>query len=224
MDKDESFWLELLGRYLVSNKSVVVRNRPSIAEQKRMTLEEQNRIEEQRKKLGAAGLAQKQEELNKAIQANEANKPSTETLTEVPIPDTADIKFHDVEIIRANSSQNVPGLSLNDMPMGAECYSINTNFVYLTVTMDTASLTPEQRLYLPLLLELLMESPIIVDGTEIPYEEVVSALESDTVSCSRRVGLQDAGRFSCGPYSNYVLMSFQGMYTLLATHARNLNT
>lgn len=75
--------------------------------------------------------------------------------------------------------------------------------------MDTSSVTPEQRLYLPLLLEAFFESPIKRNDKIISYEEVVAELEADTVATRNHIGLGTSGRFNCGPYSHTVSIMLQ---------------
>lgn len=60
--------------------------------------------------------------------------------------------------------------------------------------MDTTDLLPEQRPYLPLLLEAIFESPIKREGKLIPYEEVVAELSDDTVSSCGNIGLSSGKR------------------------------
>lgn len=77
------------------------------------------------------------------------------------------------------------------------------------VLMDTHSVSLEQRLYLPLLLEAFFESPIQRGDKIISYEEVVSELEADTVATRNHIGLGTSGRFTCGPYSHTVSIMLQ---------------
>lgn len=64
-------------------------------------------------------------------------------------------------------------------------------------------------MYLPLLLDLIVESPVVHGDTIIPYEEVVTSLEKDTISMGTRIGLESNTQFSCGPFSNIVSMMIQ---------------
>lgn len=75
--------------------------------------------------------------------------------------------------------------------------------------MNTSNVLPKLRPYLLLLLELLMESPIRRNGVLIPYEKVVAALESDTVSSGVKLGLETTSRFSCGPFSHTASLMLQ---------------
>lgn len=75
--------------------------------------------------------------------------------------------------------------------------------------MNTTSLPTELRLYLPLLLETLFESPIQRGNVLIPYEEVVKELSNDTVSTSWDLGLEVSSRFSCGKFCNVAKICLQ---------------
>lgn len=77
--------------------------------------------------------------------------------------------------------------------------------------IDTAQLLPEHRLYLPLFLEALFESPIRKNGKLIPYEDVVAELNEDTVSNCGNIGLSASKRsfFSCGSYAQTATVFLQ---------------
>ena len=82
-------------------------------------------------------------------------------------------------------------------------------FSQIILAIDTHTLNAEYRSYIPLLLDLLVESPMLIDGKLIPYEEVVTALEKDTISMGTRIGLESNTQFSCGPFSNTVSIMIQ---------------
>ena len=77
------------------------------------------------------------------------------------------------------------------------------------VMMDTSEVSLEQRPYIPLILESILECPILRDGKIIPYETVVSELEMDTIAISTRVGVENTSRFSCGTYSHNAILALQ---------------
>lgn len=75
------------------------------------------------------------------------------------------------------------------------------------VYFNTSGISSELRPYFPLLLDLITESPIRqADGTLIPYEQVVAAIESDTVSLQTSLGLESTKQFSCGSYSQTAVL------------------
>jgi hypothetical protein len=73
---------------------------------------------------------------------------------------------------------------------------VDSNFVYLFPVLNTDDVPAHLKLYLPLLLELLMESPMLEDGTTnlIPYEDVVAQLAADFLVAKAGLGLK-AGDF-----------------------------
>lgn len=73
------------------------------------------------------------------------------------------------------------------------------------VLIDTHKLSSEQRLYLPLLLEALFESPVQRGDRLIPYEEVITELNVDTVTADHSIGLS-GHRFHCGSYSQTAII------------------
>lgn len=79
----------------------------------------------------------------------------------------------------------------------------------MIVTLNTHSVTKELRPYLLMLLDLIIESPIRHGENLISYEEVVTALEKDTIAMGTRLGLESNTAFSCGPFSHTASLMIQ---------------
>lgn len=77
------------------------------------------------------------------------------------------------------------------------------------ILMDTNEISTEKRPYIPLILESILECPILRDGKIVPYETVVLELEMDTVSASTRLGLDCGSRFTCGDFNQYAVLVLQ---------------
>lgn len=192
---------------------------PSVEEQKRMMKEEAARIEQQRKTLGEDGLTKKSDELTEAVAFNEI-PPPLEMLTKVPIPDVSNINSlpstvqqRDGEVYGDPSKLN--GLNLSDfpIPINVTTCGVDSNFGYIMAYFNTSSIAPELRSYFLLFFDLITESPIRQsDGTLIPYEEVVAAIESDTVSLQTTIGLESSNQFSCGSYSQTAVLMVKTDY------------
>lgn len=75
MNEPKEYWVELLNKYFVSNKTLSVQGIPSIAEQQRLATEEKARIADQVTRLGASGLAEKAELMAKATKFNTRPPP-----------------------------------------------------------------------------------------------------------------------------------------------------
>lgn len=178
-----------------------------------MTKEETARVEQQRKSMGEDGLAKKGEQLCEAVAFNEIS-PQPEMLTKVPIPNVDNInslpstvQMRDQEAFGDKSK--LAGLNLSEFPapINVTCCGIDSNFGYIMTYFNTSNISPELRSYFLLFLDLIIESPIRRDdGILIPYEEVVAALESDTVSLQTTIGLEATNQFSCGSYSQTAVM------------------
>jgi len=94
--------------------------------------------------------------------------------------------------------------------------------------MDTSSLTLEQRKYLSLFRELIVESPVLQDdGSTMSFEEVVADLSRTWLSYGCSVGIDGGGRFKCGSYSHTFLMTNQVGYcfvTFINTNRKKRNS
>lgn len=206
--ENETYWINLLDKYLLKNKSATIRGRPSQAERQRLSDDEEKRVEKQRKDLGPEGLKKCEKELEDAIATNELPPPEA-MLRCVAIPDPSSINFHPIQRFCSDSPKQHPNLPLDKVPVFTQLDHVHTNFIYMYLLMDSASLTPELRPYLPLLIEAFMELPINEDGKIISYEDVVAELERDTVSSSSAIGVSGGSRFVCGSYSSTAYLSIQ---------------
>lgn len=193
-----SYWLDLLRKYFVDNKSVTVRAVPSIAEKEKLAKDEAERVEQRKVEFGVDGLAQKGKELEEAMTEND-KPPPLQMLTSLPVPSTKSIAFHKFEIVK----------KLQEVPFYIEAYNLKTNFVYVTVAFDTAGLPTELRKYLLLFLDLILESPVQTKDELLPYEAIVASLEQDMISYETSLGLQSTSRFGCGPFSNSATFHMQ---------------
>lgn len=81
----------------------------------------------------------------------------------------------------------------------------------MVALMDTSNISSELRIYLPLLLETLLESPVERDGQLISHEEVIAEIQNDTVAVGTQIGLcgMSPGRFKCGVYAHTVAVLLQ---------------
>ncbi|KAK3910629.1 hypothetical protein KUF71_020443 [Frankliniella fusca] len=206
--EEENYWINLLNKYLLKNNSATIRGRPSQAERQRLSDDEEKRIEKQRKDLGPEGLKKYEKELEDAIAHNELPPPEA-MLRSVAIPDASSINFHPIERYSSDSPQQHSNLSLETAPVYTHLDHVHTNFVYMYLLMDTASLDHELRPYLSLLIEALMELPINENGKIITYEDAVAELERDTVSSSSAIGVSGGSRFICGSFSSTAFLSIQ---------------
>ena len=193
----------------------VVYGMPSAVMSKEISEKESERESQQAKDLGEDGLQSLQNKLDGAMSQNEQPIPN-ETLTSLPIPDVANVSSIPLftahlspssdslnldvvkESIRDVSTEDyeaiIAGLKkdskLTSVPFHADLTHIDSAFVFTAVGIDTTSLTKEQRLYLPILQEILFKLPATLeDGTKLSKEEFVNSLQDETVSYSSGIGL-----------------------------------
>lgn len=74
------------------------------------------------------------------------------------------------------------------------------------VVMDTTSVSKGCKKYIPLLLDLIMESPVKRADQLVPYEEVIDELKADTVVATTRISLHKPMGFSYKSSSVYLML------------------
>lgn len=167
-------------RWDTNDKTLTFVGMPSIKEMEGYSVQEHERLEAQRKKLGPEGLAAKAEILEKAVEHNEKQAPP-ELIMSFPIPDISSISFHTIRrYCNRGSSENeshCDRFPLDQIPVRFQLDDVKTQFIYLYALMDTSHVPKEKRLYLPLLMTCLLESSILRDGKLIPYEYVLLAIK-----------------------------------------------
>ncbi len=90
--------------------------------------------------------------------------------------------------------------------------------MYLFPVLNTDDVPLHLKPYLPLLLELLVESPILEDDgtTLVPYEEVVAQLATDFLVTKAGLGLKSQ-RFLVGSYGQAAVLELQTVPSRYAT-------
>lgn len=74
------------------------------------------------------------------------------------------------------------------------------------VVMDTTSISKGYKKYIPLLLELIIESPVKRADQLIPYEEVKDELKADTVVAATQLSICKPIGFSYKSSSVYLML------------------
>ncbi|XP_043257873.1 uncharacterized protein C05D11.1-like [Colletes gigas] len=196
----EVYWLNLLKRYFLDSPLIIVKGIPSLKKRQELSEKELKRVAKQREDLGEEGLQQKGKELEEALAKNSVPVPD-EMLSSVPIPTTDLISFHHIKSYTTETVEQHSRLVLPKLPFYTYLDHVNTNFVYMFVSMNTSNIERKYRPYIPLLLEVIMECPVKRNGQLIPYEKVVAELEVDTVSIDTSLGIDNPSKFSCGSFS-----------------------
>lgn len=179
--KDKIFWIDLIKKYMIGPdaRSVCINAEPSPELLESMTNDEKKRIQEQKEFLGQ-NLASLEEKLELARAYNDRPVP-TELLYTIPIPSIDKITFHKIE---TNT------LETSELPITVRYDLIKTNFVSVYVAINTSNrLKPDERLYIPLMQQLLFESPIVRNGKLIDHQHIVRELYADTISANISSGV-----------------------------------
>lgn len=75
--------------------------------------------------------------------------------------------------------------------------------------INTKDLSTDLRMYLPIMVDLLMESTVISDGIKIHYTDIIAELEKDIISWNTEIGTSSLSRFLCGTFSSIISLFFQ---------------
>ncbi|XP_013133610.1 PREDICTED: uncharacterized protein C05D11.1-like [Papilio polytes] len=201
LEEGSDYWIGLLQKYF-NDDLVTIVGSPSIELQKKMSDEELKRIEEQQKKLGEGGLAKKAEQLAAAMEYNERPPPEG-LLTSIPVPSCDKLKCHNISTWSSEGAP-CPHFELREVPLYTRLHSLNTNFVYINLILDTSKVETRSRRWLPLVLDGLGECAVRRAGQLRPHDLVISDTERLTVLFSHSIGFDCSGNFAVGRFGNFV--------------------
>ncbi|XP_050051775.1 uncharacterized protein C05D11.1-like [Dermacentor andersoni] len=203
LKKDKHFWVNLLKKYMVDNKAICVIGEPSPHLMGKMSDAESQRIQRQRETLGDEGLQKRAEALEKAIEANE-KEPPKEMILAVEVPPVSTISFHSLlRACNAHGDKGIMSFGLQGIPFRFELDHLKTNFVSLTVMLNTSGISQDLRMHIPLFLELLHESPVMTKTGRLNHNDVINQLEADTIHIVTGLGLECSARFFAGSHAQY---------------------
>ena len=165
----------------------IVFGKPSAQMSKEISDGEKKREEEQAVEIGKEGLEQLSNTLEKAMEENEHPIPES-ILTSLPVPDIKKVPSIPLFTARVSPSSNsldlavvsdsVKGVSTKDTeaivsllkkdtkvtasPFPIDLTHIDSKFVLAAVGIDTTPLTKEQRLYMPILEEIVSRDILLL--------------------------------------------------------------
>ncbi|RKF55261.1 Uncharacterized protein OnM2_091020 [Erysiphe neolycopersici] len=186
----EDDWCVLIKKWLLDAPHISILGTPSKKMVDEIKSSEEARIEARRKELGPEGLKKLDEKLKAAISKNDTEIP-TVLLEQFPVPDTESIHF--IESLTARSglakSLGTPNNYIQriidsncNLPLFIQFEHVPSNFVNITLLLGTSGVEAKHLPLLPLFFENFFKTPIMNNGKEIKFEEVVQRLEKDTVS------------------------------------------
>ena len=208
------FWLALLNRYFNEGRHVSCVAVPSQEFAKKSEKEEAERIEKQQSLLGEEGLKKKEEILTKAKSDHQTLIPS-DFLNSLPIPDSSKIAKHACSLA-SNFPSKATGapkswdistdIKLDSFKLPLILTHVKSQFCCFELYFDSTKLPIADKVYFPLLVELLLESPVLRDGKLVPYEQITQQLNEDLVGYSFDIGTSNNSRFKYGSTVECVML------------------
>jgi Zn-dependent M16 (insulinase) family peptidase len=193
----DSQWRDFLKKWLSDAPHISLLGTPSKELAEKTKANEEKRLAARREELGPEGLEELAKKLKAAIAKNDVEIPDT-ILRKWPVPGVDSIHFIKTSSARSglakklgtpsNGVQKVIDGSNTNLPLFLQFEHVPTNFVHLTVLLGTSEIATEHRPLLPLFMDNFFNTPIVQDGRNIGFEEVVTRLEQDTISYSMSGG------------------------------------
>ncbi|XP_020287476.1 uncharacterized protein C05D11.1-like, partial [Pseudomyrmex gracilis] len=179
LNKPKEHFLDLLKQYFIDAPMVIVKGEPSFEEYYKLQKKEKH-VTEQITKFGRKSLKEKDKELQQAIE--KLNKGVLKEVGEKMLrPGIETITFHDIQRYNTQTLEQHPKFDVKRLPFFIYLDHVNTNFFYLQVIMDTSSISLENKLYILLLAEVLLESPVNRENQLISNEELKDLLIADNI-------------------------------------------
>ena len=188
----ESQWKEFIKQYISEAHHVSLLGVPSARLSQQLKLDEESRLEAQKKRLGPEGLKKAGEHLKAAQEENDRPFPPS-LMSNFKVPPVESIHFIHTSGARAGpalkygrSDNKYQQLIESDggddkYPFFIAFEHIPTNFARIYLIISTETLPLHLRPYLSIYLEAFFSLPLTRDGQTIPFEQVVLSLERDTV-------------------------------------------
>ncbi|KAH9082169.1 Metalloenzyme, LuxS/M16 peptidase-like protein [Lactarius deliciosus] len=200
-------WSDIINKYFVDPKRIVVRGRPSAAVADRIEKEEKARTAKQKEALGPEGLARKAKELEEAKAEHDKPIP-TEILKSFPVPNVKSISWIPVQSVqqagigrkgRAPTVENDVSRHVNadgaPLPFFVQYDHVKSDFVSIHAYLSLSKLPSHLRPYIQPYLSSFFSLPVKrQSGERLSHEEVVDQLDDQTVSYDVSLGI--SGRFT----------------------------
>ena len=187
----EDMWRKLIPGYL-EDPSICIISVPSIKCMNDLETTEKKRVEQQKERIGEDGMGLLQAVVDKACEFNDL--PIQDGVMEgLPKPSLKSMNFHPVE-------------SLVEVKPGLHFHKIQSDFCRFLFTFDTKNISEESKKLLIVNNFLFCDTPIVFNGKELSYEDVIKTKERLFQSASCSTG-HDSGFFS-----EHLVLQFKFLY------------
>ena len=193
---DDHQWRYWIRIWLAEARHTTVLGRPSADKPEKIESEEQARLKARKQRLGTEGLQELKTKLAAAQTLNDVEIPK-DIIGGFEVPDTASINFIKIATARSGSArekdplQNPAQNVINkdqDLPLFLHFEHVRSNFVQITVVLGTEIVPLPLRPLLAIYMDNFFNTPMIRDGKEIGFEQMIMELERDTVGYGMESG------------------------------------
>ena len=160
-EQKQSFWKEIIS-YYIEEPSVTINGIPSVQFMNDIDVKEKARIKEQQDHLGAKGMADCENEINKCIDFNEKNLDEVEDVIEkLAAPKIGEgISFH-------------PLNTEKEIAEGIFIHEIESEFIRFYFTFDTENFSIDEKALLGVYATLFCDTELLHGGQKISYEDAI---------------------------------------------------
>ena len=186
----EADWRKFLKKWMADAPRISILGKPSTALSKKLKEEEEARVADQIKRLGEPGLKKLRAKLQEAKEENDRPIPK-DFLENFKVPPTDTIHFVSTVPARSGRARDIerPDNSIQqiiDQDRGGSSLYVHyehiaSNFIHANILLCTSSIPVELRPLLSIYLGNFFTTPVVRDGKQKDFEEVVKELDRDTV-------------------------------------------
>lgn len=190
-------WRGFIKQWISEAPHVSILGVPSSKIAAKLKADEENRVNKRKNELGDEGLKHLADKLEKAKSENDKDIPRDE-LAHFKVPGTESIHFVETKTARSGSAlkagrpqnklQDRIDTDGTDLPLFIHFEHIQSNFVQVFLNVSTQSVPVELRPLLSVYTEAFFNLPVVRNGQNISFEQVIVELERDTVGYSMEVG------------------------------------
>nr|CAG8565114.1 14231_t:CDS:10 [Entrophospora candida] len=178
---DQKNWIELLKKYYLDNPSIILLGKPSAKFAEKLSEDEEERVEKQRKDLGPENLKKLKEKLEEAKRKNDAPVPK-EVIEKIPTPNVDNISF-----IKVLTGRNKPYGKFNNTVQSHLDKDNSVDLPYFTqfdLYFSTSTIPSHLRPYIEIYLESIFGLPLNnpITGVRLDHEQVITELNKDTIA------------------------------------------